>query len=153
MFINLREAGIKRLVKPGADLVRIREHHPEVLRFFDEIVKYHWNKYAHITSGYRDTHVKGGAKNSPHYFGIALDVSVGHILNQIEFGRICLKHGFTRLGLYPQKGIVHIDIADAEWIKKYRGTPYWSFMKLKYKGFYDLEKCIKYIEGRPGNGR
>ena len=147
MFKNLREAGIKRIVKPEADIVRIREYHPEVLEYFDEAKK-EYGKYAIITSGYRDAHVKGGAKNSPHYFGIALDIAVGDILNQIKFGRICLKNGFKRLGLYPQKGIVHIDIADRAWQKKYNGTPYWSYLKRKYKGFYKLDDCIKYIESR-----
>jgi len=47
MFINLHEAGVKRLVKPGADIVCIREYHPEVLRYFDEVVKYHWKNAQH----------------------------------------------------------------------------------------------------------
>jgi len=85
-----------------------------------------------ISSGYRDAsynHVIGGAKNSPHLYGKAVDVLVsGRIAYRLM--KLAIKHGFTGIGV-SQRGphesrFLHIDIMDSSdihprpWIWSYK---------------------------------
>ena len=85
-----------------------------------------------ISSGYRDAsynHVIGGAKNSPHLYGKAVDVLVsGRIAYRLM--KLAIKHGFTGIGV-SQRGphesrFLHIDTMDSNdihprpWIWSYK---------------------------------
>lgn len=68
-----------------------------------------------ITSGYRHlAHNQsiGGAKNSPHLFGRAVDIKIGG-QNALKILELALKHGMTGIGV-KQRGtyearFIHID--------------------------------------------
>jgi|TARA_R110000824_G_scaffold65393_12_gene170328 zinc D-Ala-D-Ala carboxypeptidase len=68
-----------------------------------------------ITSGYRHlAHNQsiGGAKNSPHLFGRAVDIKIGG-QNAVKILELALKHGMTGIGI-KQRGkyearFIHID--------------------------------------------
>jgi len=142
MFINLAKQGIKRVIgPPESDIMRVREYHPEVLEKYDELKK-QWGDYIKINSGYRDKAI-GKIKNSPHMFAIALDLAVGNTLKQIELGKMALDCGFCRVGLYPCKGIIHVDIADDDWIKRYHGAPFWVSIEGAYWGQRTFEAAAK----------
>lgn len=160
MFKNLAKQGIKRLTpQPNADLQIIKKYHPEVLirlsllaigmginpkwldNFYTKNIVPSW-----ISSGYRDCQYDSEVSNSPHCFGIAIDIVVGKTIRQFEWAREATETTklFARAGLYPQQNILHLDIADKSWCEKYRGTLYWVKWDKKYTGFYDLGSAMRY---------
>ena len=83
-----------------------------------------------ITSGYRSpahNAAIGGAKNSLHTTGMAADIAVGAIPDQIKVAAILSKiPAVGGIGLYEAKGIVHVDIrphagAPTMWLEKANG--------------------------------
>lgn len=83
-----------------------------------------------ITSGYRSpahNAAIGGAKNSLHTTGMAADLSVGDIPDQIKVAAILSKiPAVGGIGLYEVKGIVHVDIRPhvgrpTTWLEKANG--------------------------------
>jgi len=156
---NLMLKGIKQKADP--DILTVYEYHPEVIDGFIKVVnklklnnKFYWidktKQPEHnelITSGYRDYCPPNGAKNSPHFFAAALDLVAPTLEDQIWFAIAALSDGFRRAGLYPFSGIVHIDICDYDWQKKYGGTPAWVMDRNgKYHGFQTLYEATEYAK-------
>lgn len=92
----------------------------------------------YISSGFRESL---GAKNTPHKFGMAIDVVIIGLQRQIEVARIAIKY-FIRVGVYPDENIMHFDLAPPIWQMVYHGTPFWVKLGKTYHPFYDLEKAI-----------
>lgn len=95
-----------------------------------EPLRKHLGKPIKITSGYRSPAHNariGGAKNSLHTTGMAADVAVGGIPEQIKVAAFLSKlPDVGGIGLYESKGIVHVDIrphvgAPAMWLEKSNG--------------------------------
>jgi len=66
----------------------------------------------YLTSAYRDpkhNEKVGGAKNSMHLKGLAVDVAVPKN-KQKEFVELAKKSGFKGIGANPDKGFVHVDL-------------------------------------------
>jgi uncharacterized protein YcbK (DUF882 family) len=104
-----------------------------------------------ILSGYRDYIPDGGVTNSPHFFCIALDIyfpfyqapfkEIG-----IDICKNALMVGFKRIGLYPYKDSIHVDMADDYWCHQYNGVGFWVQDKdLKYHPFNTLLEAWKSI--------
>ena len=83
-----------------------------------------------ITSGFRSPSHNakiGGAKNSLHTTGMAADIAVGGIPEQIKVAAFLSKlNDVGGIGLYESKGIVHVDIRPhvgkpAMWLEKTNG--------------------------------
>jgi len=104
-----------------------------------------------ILSGYRNFVPKGGVEISPHFFCIALDIYVPLkekklLEKNLSLIPIALKH-FSRIGIYPLKNSIHLDIADKEWMKKYGGKQFWyQDQNLKYFSFSDIMKFISALK-------
>ena len=84
-----------------------------------------------ITSGYRDgsyNQVIGGAKNSPHLYGKAVDIAC-HGAKAFKIVKLAIEHGFTGIGVKQHgkhdKRFIHIDTMTSEthprpWIWSYK---------------------------------
>jgi hypothetical protein len=83
----------------------------------------------YLTSGYRDD-----ATLSPHGFALALDIVIGNILQQIKAGKIALAY-FNRVGLYPENGIIHVDLFTHELIEYYHKKKFWVRIDGVYTSF------------------
>jgi hypothetical protein len=84
-------------------------------------------------------------KNSPHYFGVALDVIVGDLMKQIEWATVGIGKGyFTRCGFYPEQNTMHFDRCSFEWMEKYNGTPSWVKWHGEYTGFAHWREAAQY---------
>src|SRR5512142_1230954 len=152
MFQNLADLGIKQQGHP--DLLTVKQHHPEAMAKLcmlllqmgygtSPMMSEGMFPPGLVTSGYRDRNVDPAVKNSPHKFGIAFDLAVGGVQQQIKWLRHALTPNlFNRGGLYPQRGIIHLDIADDEWMKQYHGTKLWVCVGDTYTGFSAIEDAI-----------
>ena len=86
-----------------------------------------------IVSGYRSqTHNKkiGGTHDSAHRYGLALDIAVGNVNEQIKWARQADKI-FTRIGVYPNMGIIHVDLMPYGESYKH-GSRYWVRKRTQY---------------------
>ena len=109
-------------MKSNPDTDTIRQYHPEVWVQYTELCKkmgaspgackYLKTKCC-ITSGYRHPAYNmeiGGAANSPHQLGVALDIYVGKdVKEQIRWADAA-DDLFTRVGIYPSQGHIHVDL-------------------------------------------
>jgi uncharacterized protein YcbK (DUF882 family) len=141
---NLAIKGVKRILEdPEPDIETVKIYHPEVIsNYYNLSQRFPPHSYW-ITSGYRDQTID--AKNSPHFYAIALDIHVGSILRQIAWGFHAIEDKlFTRIGLYPEEKIVHLDLCDKEWMNKYSGSSYWVKKKGEYRGFENFQDAAKY---------
>jgi len=95
-----------------------------------EPLRTHLGKPLKITSGFRSRKHNakiGGSKNSLHTTGMAADIAVGGIPEQIKAAAFLSKlPEVGGIGLYETKGIVHVDIrphvgAPAVWLEKANG--------------------------------
>jgi len=95
-----------------------------------EPLRAHLGKPIKVTSGFRSPahNAKiGGAKNSLHTTGMAADIAVGGIPEQIKVAAFLSKlNDVGGIGLYESKGIVHVDIRPhvgkpAMWLEKTNG--------------------------------
>ena len=119
---------LKVPMKSNPDIETIKQYHPEV-----------WSQYAElckkmgavdifgsppgackstltkccITSGYRHPAYNkeiGGVGNSPHQYGVAIDIYVGKSLQeQLRWARAASNY-FTRVGIYPSQNDIHVDL-------------------------------------------
>jgi len=95
----------------------------------------------YITSGYRDE-----SPSSPHGFAIALDIAIGDIHLQYKAAIAALKY-FNRVGLYPNNGIIHVDLFNdilmAHYNKIHR---FWVRKNNIYTKFHDLAKAYEFAK-------
>ena len=146
MFENLADKGIKQRGSP--DTLTINIYHPEVIAAKSDL-DLAMGGALEITSGYRDHNVDPAVKNSPHKFAIALDLAAGSLESQIRWGYVAIFNKyFTRCGIYPDRGIIHLDIADPEWIKTYNGTRFWVCLGDTYTGFESWIEMINFARGK-----
>ena len=159
MFENLAEQGIVQRGHP--DLVTVRQYHPEAMSKLcllfmqmgygmSALVEGGIFPPGIVTSGYRDKNIDPAVKNSPHKFGIAFDLAIGNLDQQIKWLKKAISPSlFNRGGLYPDRGIIHVDIADDEWMQTYNGTRFWVCLGDKYTGFSDMESAINFAQSSP----
>lgn len=95
-----------------------------------EPLRKHLGKPIRVTSGFRSTAHNariGGSKNSLHTTGMAADIVVGGIPEQIKVAAFLSKlDEVGGIGLYEAKGIIHVDIRPhvgkpAMWLEKANG--------------------------------
>ena len=94
----------------------------------------------YITSGYRSK-ITEGRRNSPHLYGLALDIAVGDAYEQAIWAKAA-DMLYTRVGLYPDNGFIHVDMMPKVWCSHYHGTKYWVKKGDKYKGLWSLSEAI-----------
>lgn len=96
----------------------------------------------YITSGYRNELINENV-NSPHRFGIALDFIVDNIDLMIEVLREAVPSGFTRVGCYPERKFVHVDIAPDDWIEKFSKSRFWLYTnEYEYLSYNELQDAL-----------
>lgn len=152
---NLMKLGHKRLVDPKPDILTVWRTPYPVITPFKKVCKKaglsifgggtvflqgNPNQAGYITSGYRDK-ILDGNNNSPHFYGFAIDSFVGSLESQIEVAKIAEPY-YSRIGIYPHRGILHLDCAPEDWIKKYNKRRYWVGFISEYKYFDTLDEAI-----------
>ncbi len=103
-------------------------------------------KVGYILSGYRQAAIEGN-EMSPHRYAIAWDTAVGKLDAQIEAARAGVRH-FRRVGLYPQNGFIHMDLAPDNWIKKFNKALFWVRLDGRYTHFDYLEQAIQFAKAQ-----
>jgi len=104
-------------------------------------------KNGYITSGYRDK-VLGGNMNSPHFYAFAFDIVFINPDDQVEASLVAHNY-FTRVGLYPLNGIIHVDLAPEVWIRRYAKARFWTKTARGYLYFESITEANRYVhEGR-----
>jgi hypothetical protein len=151
--VNLASVGLGRVVRDSADLITIWKTPYPVLTNYKKLCRrLNWRPFSggthkcqglsgqagYITSGYRD---KGGNINSAHKFALAIDVAIGDIEAQVKISRVAVKY-FIRIGLYPENGFIHLDLANRLWMKKYGGRRFWVRKNGIYTCFDEMEEMI-----------
>lgn len=114
--------------KLGIDIKTIKDYHPEVLVQYAELCKrigveptYECispPKKCCITDGYRHparNQKEGGARNSAHQYGLALDIYIGSLKEQLRVAELNEGNNnqpklFTRVGVYPGDTHIHVDL-------------------------------------------
>ena len=76
-----------------------------------------YNRGIQLVSGHRQPHLLGTSSTSQHTLGKAADIRVAGVSVE-ELRGTALKFGARGVGVYPEKGFVHVDVRD----KKYRWT-------------------------------
>lgn len=98
-----------------------------------------------ITSGYRDK-VLNGNEESPHLYAFAEDFVCIGLRRQIEVGRKAAQK-YPRVGLYPDRGFIHCDVAPDNWIERYNKARYWVTFKGKTEVFSEYNDAAKFADG------
>lgn len=80
-----------------------------------------------VTSGYRSPEhnatIEGAASNSQHLHGMAVDIALAN-MDGAEVEGHARMLGFTGIGRYPNKGIIHLDLGPARtWGKAWPKRP------------------------------
>jgi hypothetical protein len=101
-------------------------------------------------SGYRSAKYNaaiGGAKGSMHCTGMAADIAVGSVAEQIKVAAVASRlAGCGGIGLYETKGIVHVDIRNRIGNKP---TYWFQDAKDRYVGLpADVRSGIKQAGGK-----
>ena len=96
-----------------------------------------------ITSGYRDQVIEGN-QHSPHLYAMALDIFVGSSEEQIRVARIAQTY-YSRVGLYPDNGIIHVDLMPPAWIARYSGAVVWVRRAGQYSSFLNLDAAARFV--------
>lgn len=144
---NLAAMGVKRQVaSPKADLLTIwQSPYPVITRYkmWCEAVNLkpfgggeihaQKNDVGLITSGFRDVLVEGRAE-SPHLYALAIDVAVGDLFRQVGVAPAALGF-FSRIGLYPDNGFIHLDLVPQSWMDKFKKKRFWYRKDGDYQSF------------------
>lgn len=152
---NLGRLGLERIIAaPNPDLPTIWNTPYPVLRTYSKFckalkiepygggtMKEQKKGSGRITSGYR-SEVLEGNEESAHRLAIALDIAFS-LSEQIEYAEIASQF-FCRVGLYPDRWIMHVDLAPDNWIKKYNKARYWVYAKNRYHSFKTIESAINF---------
>lgn len=80
-----------------------------------------------VTSGYRSPEhnatIEGAASNSQHLYGQAVDIALAN-MDGAEVEGHARMLGFTGIGRYPSKGVIHLDLGPARsWGKPWPKRP------------------------------
>lgn len=136
---------LKVPMKSNPDIETIKQYYPEVWSQYVELCKRmgfvnilgnppgsckDTPTKCCITSGYRHPAYNkeiGGATNSAHQYGVALDIKVGRGLQEQLKWAIEASNLFTRIGIYPSDTHIHVDLMPP---KGEFQTAYW----IGYKG-------------------
>jgi hypothetical protein len=152
--VNLAILGLQRMQEDSADLITIWKTPYPVLTNYMALCRHMGiesfaggtyfkqgppSKVGYLTSGYRDS---GGRKHSPHKFALAIDMAIGDVRQQIKTAKIARKY-FSRMGLYPENGFVHLDLANKLWMKRYGGRRYWVCKKGIYAAFDKFDDMVE----------
>lgn len=140
-FLNMQKPIIVDLpMKSHPDTKAILENNPELLVAYKALLNKMGVKEldetmgaGRILSGYRSqTYNKqiGGTSDSGHRYGLALDIAVGNVNDQIKWARQADKI-FTRVGVYPNMGIIHVDLMPYGESYKH-GSKYWVRKRTQY---------------------
>lgn len=70
-----------------------------------------YNRPIQLVSGHRTPHTIGTSETSQHALGKAADIKVAGVGIE-ELRALALKLGARGVGLYPEKGFVHVDVRD-----------------------------------------
>jgi hypothetical protein len=98
-----------------------------------------------ITSGYRNELVNERVA-SPHRFAMAWDIIVMAAVDQITVGRRAVDNDlFTRVGFYPDRHFIHVDMVPDNWIEHYRAARSWVEMGGKQFYFNDISSAIELV--------
>ncbi len=153
--IKLSAMGVPRAVaSPKPDLITVYKTPYPVLTYFKKFCAVAgipafaggtWQEQGppgigYINSGYR---VKIGAKNSDHKFALGIDPIIGDLDEQIRMAVIANNY-FTRIGIYPDMGILHLSLAPLCWIKHYKAKRFWVKIGKVYTSFDHLDKAIAF---------
>jgi len=96
----------------------------------------------YITSGYR-LEIMNGNIHSPHRYAFAIDMIAGDINQQIIIGDEAINL-FSRIGFYPDRGFMHLDLAPENWIARYNKARFWVMSKGKYRFFNTISKACEF---------
>jgi uncharacterized protein YcbK (DUF882 family) len=77
-----------------------------------------YNKPIQLVSGHRQPHVIGTSSTSQHTLGKAADIRVAGVGVE-ELRDVAIKLGARGVGIYPEKGFVHIDVRDKKYLWVY----------------------------------
>ena len=157
MVPNLGELGVPRGTKPEADLKTIwMTPYPVISNYMklcaDAQIKPFGggtlerqapNEPGYILSGYRDEAIEGNVL-SLHRFGMAIDFQLVGARQQIKIGQIATNY-FVRVGFYPDRGFIHVDLAPEIYIDKYSRPRYWVQVDRKYNHFKELPDATAFI--------
>lgn len=155
---NLARLGVKRVQKPEADLIipwlTNYPMHRNYLALCNEctfLTPYGGGKRdnqgkripGYILSGYRDELVEKN-KESPHMYGVAWDIIVPGINNQIEvLNKSINKELFNRVGVYIDRAFVHVDLIPDFMIKTMNKKKFWIFIEGEYIFFDTYDKIVE----------
>ncbi len=155
---NLRALGWRRQQSPEADLLTIWSipEYPVIgnykklcadtrlAPFGGGTIEQQGEAAGKITSGYRDE-ILDGNNISPHHFGFAIDIAVGDLAEQIRIA-LASRPYFTRVGLYPDSGFIHVDMAPRVWIEHHNKA--WAWVKHNgiYRSFDSWPGAIAFAE-------
>jgi hypothetical protein len=164
---NLAKMGVIRKVgPPEADLITVwATPYPVIRKYLDLCRKAGIPAYGggsmeaqredrpgFITSGYRDEIMEGN-KSSPHLFAIALDIAIGSDIDCLRVGDIATRL-YPRVGLYPGRGFIHVDLAPDNWMAHYRKKPYWVKVGDTYRSFDDFISAEQFMrQNMEGSGQ
>jgi hypothetical protein len=153
---NLAAMGVRRQTQPEADLSTVwATPYPVItnyLRLCDVIKITPFNGGTrhdqgpmgpgYITSGYRDRIIEG-RRHSPHLLGLAIDVAIGDVGAQEHATKIAMNF-FTRVGLYPDNGFLHLDLCPMAWMNRFGGRRHWVRRAGVYTSFDTLSAAITF---------
>ena len=160
---NLASLGVRRRTPPEiADLLTIRDTPYPILTRYKQLCMEaalamygggtidrpnpRWHPGS-ITSGYRDQVVEDN-RHSPHLYAMALDIFVGSSEEQIRVAEIALQF-YSRVGLYPDNGIIHVDLMPPTWVARYSGANVWVRRGGKYTSFLNLAAASAFVRKGP----
>jgi len=166
---NLARLGVKRKVgPPEADLITVYETPYPVLTNYGKLcadagvkpfgggtyLKQGSPEEGYINSGYRE-----GEGDSAHLYALAMDIIAIKLERQIRLAGFALNY-FCRIGLYPDHGIIHVDLMPQvwiDWLKRTKGkvaARYWVCLKIDgkkdYTYFNKWEDTVKFAKERRG---
>lgn len=99
-----------------------------------------------VLSGYRFEIINSNV-NSMHRYAMALDIEVHSVEKQVEVGRAALEGGFTRVGFYPDRKFMHLDMAPDNWIKRFAKRRFWVEIDGTKQSFNEIDHAIGFMVG------
>lgn len=98
------------------------EMDPRLIAILSQLSTF-YGRTLQLISGHRVPHSIGTSETSQHTLGRAADIRIPGVTIQ-ELKKVAIKLGARGVGLYPEKGFVHIDVRDKQryyWVWTARG--------------------------------